>query len=67
MPRSRYGTIDWVTGPTMVNAVIRSALGAMPTIRNAVTFGMAYWSGISTETGRMSSPTRRRAAAGSRR
>ena len=40
MPRSRYGTTDWITGPTMVNAVRSRTPGRMPTTVNSIAFGI---------------------------
>ena len=62
MPRRRYGTTDWMTGPTMVNAVMSRTPGRIPTIVNSTAFGIAYWIGRSTATGMIKKPSSRSAS-----
>ena len=51
MPRSRYGTIDCITGPTIVNATISRICGITPMMMNGAGFGIEYWIGTMIATG----------------
>ena len=67
MPRNRYGTTAWSTGPTIANAEAVSTACGTFRIQNQVVLCTLNCSGVSSADGRMSAPTRASALAGSTR
>ena len=55
MPRSRYGTTAWSTGPTIANAHVVSTACGMPKMTNSALLVVENCSGVKSADGRISS------------